>query len=53
MANWGLDELLTVMRRDKKNVGGRMRFVLPTRIGHAAVFDDIPEPLVREVLASR
>jgi 3-dehydroquinate synthase len=47
---WEPDALLSVMRRDKKNVGGRMRFILPTRLGHVAPFDDVPEAQVREVL---
>jgi 3-dehydroquinate synthase len=49
-AEWDPEALLATMRRDKKNVGGRLRFVLPTRLGHVAAFDDVPEALVREVL---
>ncbi|HEX3148447.1 MAG TPA: 3-dehydroquinate synthase [Gemmataceae bacterium] len=49
---WEADSLIAVMRRDKKNVGGRMRFILPTRLGHVAAFDDVPESELREVLAS-
>jgi len=49
---WRADDLLAVMRRDKKNVAGRLRFVLPTSLGHVSVFDDVPEPVVREVLAA-
>ena len=49
---WDADALFAVMRRDKKNVGGRLRFILPTRLGNVAAFDDVPEPLVREVLAA-
>jgi 3-dehydroquinate synthase len=48
--DWEPDALLSVMRRDKKNVGGRLRFILPTRLGHVAPFDDVPEAQVREVL---
>jgi 3-dehydroquinate synthase len=48
---WYADDLLAVMRRDKKNVAGRLRFVLPTQIGHVGAFDDVPEAAVREVLA--
>jgi 3-dehydroquinate synthase len=51
-AEWDPEALLTVMRRDKKNVGGRMRFILPTQLGRVAAFDDVPEALVREVLAA-
>jgi 3-dehydroquinate synthase len=44
------DELLTIMRRDKKAVGGRLRFVLPERIGRVELVDDVPDVLVREAL---
>lgn len=47
------DDLIAVMRRDKKAVGGKMRFILPTRIGAVHLFDDVPERLVREVLERR
>jgi 3-dehydroquinate synthase len=48
--NWNVESLLEVMRRDKKNVGGRMRFVLPTRLGQVRTVDDVPDSLVREIL---
>jgi 3-dehydroquinate synthase len=48
---WTAEALIAVMRRDKKNIGGRLRFVLPTRIGEVRVFDDVPETQVRDVLA--
>ncbi|MEX0716194.1 MAG: 3-dehydroquinate synthase [Planctomycetaceae bacterium] len=41
---------LSSMRLDKKSVGGRLRFVLPTRIGHVETFADVPETDVRAVL---
>lgn len=46
---WSVDELLSVMRSDKKNVAGRLRFVLPRRLGEVALFDDVPEQDVRQV----
>jgi 3-dehydroquinate synthase len=49
---WDTEALLSVMGRDKKNVGGRPRFILPTRLGHVAAFDGVPESQVREVLAA-
>ncbi|MBX9581800.1 MAG: 3-dehydroquinate synthase [Gemmataceae bacterium] len=49
---WPADDLLAVMRRDKKAVAGRLRFVLPTRPGHVELVDGVPEELVREVLAA-
>jgi 3-dehydroquinate synthase len=52
LAAWSADALLDVMRRDKKNVAGRMRLILPTRIGHVAPFEDVTEAQVREVLSA-
>ena len=52
MPGWATDGLIAVMRRDKKNVAGRLRFILPTRLGEVRAFDDVPEDLVREVLAA-
>jgi 3-dehydroquinate synthetase len=39
-----LDEtaLLTAMQRDKKVEHGRLRFVLPTRLGHVELVGNIP-----------
>ncbi|CAK9024240.1 3-dehydroquinate synthase (DHQS), partial [Durusdinium trenchii] len=39
------------MRRDKKSVAGKLRFVLPTRLGHVELVDDVPESMVEGVLA--
>jgi 3-dehydroquinate synthase len=47
---WPVEDLLATMRRDKKAVAGRMRFVLPKRIGEAALYDDVSEEDVRRVL---
>lgn len=49
---WPADDLLAVMRRDKKAVAGKLRFVLPTRLGHVELVDGVPEDLVRDVLAA-
>lgn len=38
------------MRLDKKTVGGELRFVLPTRIGHVELVSDVPEEVVMETL---
>lgn len=45
------DDVLDTMRLDKKNRDGRIRFVLPTRLGHVRTFDDVPEDDVRAVLS--
>jgi len=33
LPDWPVDALTTVMRRDKKAAAGKLRFILPTRIG--------------------
>jgi 3-dehydroquinate synthase len=48
---WPADALLQAMRLDKKAAAGRMRFVLPRRLGEVALLDDVPEDDVRAVLA--
>ncbi|MFN0053173.1 MAG: 3-dehydroquinate synthase [Planctomycetales bacterium] len=47
----GAAELLASMRLDKKSVGGQMRFVLPTRLGHVEL-TSAPEPEVEDLLQS-
>ena len=48
--SWPVEELLAVMRNDKKSLGGRLRFVLPRRLGEVALVDDVSEEDVRRVL---
>ncbi len=50
---WPIEKLLSVMRNDKKNVAGQLRFVLPTGLGEVKLFGDVPESDVREVLSCR
>ncbi len=47
------DDILDRMRLDKKTVAGRLRFVLPTRLGHVELVDHVPESDVRAVLETR
>ncbi len=47
---WPVDELLAAMRTDKKALAGRLRFVLPKRLGEATLFDNVEEEQVRAVL---
>jgi 3-dehydroquinate synthase len=49
---WEVDDLLATMRADKKALAGQMRFILPTRLGEVALFDDVPEADVRDILAT-
>jgi 3-dehydroquinate synthetase len=46
------ESVLAVMQRDKKVRAGHMRWVLPTRIGHAEIYDDIPLTVVRNAIAT-
>ncbi len=49
-SNWSADDILDRMRLDKKTLGGKLRFILPTELGHVELFDDVPEDDVRAVL---
>jgi 3-dehydroquinate synthase len=44
------EAMLALMRNDKKAVAGRLRFVLPLRLGEVALFDDVSEDEVLHVL---
>jgi len=48
--DWPADDLIAVMRRDKKAIAGTLRFVLPTKLGEVELVADVPEELVRAVL---
>jgi 3-dehydroquinate synthase len=45
------EALLFAMQRDKKAEHGRLRFVLPSRLGHVDLVDDIPPSDVAAALA--
>ena len=45
-----MDDWLATMRRDKKALAGRMRLILPLRLGEVALVDDISETEIRRVL---
>lgn len=49
--NLDTDALLETMLHDKKTVGGRLRFVLPTRIGSVDLHDDVQVEDIKRVLA--
>lgn len=46
------DEMLPVMMRDKKVAHGKLRFVLPTAIGHVELVGDIDEAAIRKAIES-
>jgi 3-dehydroquinate synthase len=43
-------DILATLQTDKKVKAGKVRFVLPTRIGEVVVTDEIPEATLVEVL---
>jgi 3-dehydroquinate synthase len=47
---WPIDDLLATMRSDKKALAGRLRFILPTRLGEVRLFDDVADAEVRATL---
>jgi 3-dehydroquinate synthase len=47
---WSSNDLLQIMRKDKKATGGQLRFILPTRLGEVALFDNVPDSDTRVVL---
>lgn len=47
-----VDAVASAMAFDKKVSSGKIRFVLPDRIGHVIVRDDVPPHLVREAVES-
>ena len=44
------EEILTTMRLDKKTVGGNLRFILPSKMGHVETVRDVPLDDVRHVV---
>jgi 3-dehydroquinate synthase len=49
-AAWDSEAMIDAMRSDKKAEGGRMRFVLPVRLGEVRLFDDVTTGQVAGVL---
>jgi len=49
-AAFSTDDILSKMRLDKKAVGGQLRFILPTKMGHVTTFTDVPESDVTAVV---
>ncbi len=49
----GVDTIsvLEKMQRDKKVRAGHMRWILPTQIGRAEIYDDVPLALIEEAVA--
>jgi 3-dehydroquinate synthase len=48
---WPTQRLLQAMKFDKKNANGRLRFILPIRLGAVRMYDDVASDDVLAVLA--
>jgi len=48
--NMGFDEFICHIKRDKKNLAGKLRFIVPTAIGQSEIRDNITEENLREIL---
>jgi 3-dehydroquinate synthase/shikimate kinase/3-dehydroquinate synthase len=46
-----VNAVLDNMLRDKKIRAGQMRWILPIRIGHAEIYDDVPLTMIQEAVA--
>lgn len=44
------EQMIKVMARDKKAEHGKLRFVLPSKLGHVELVGGVPSEVVREVL---
>lgn len=49
-ANFQVDELMALLRSDKKSVAGKTHWVLPVRIGKVIVSSEVPETFVRNAV---
>jgi len=52
LPEWDIDDMIDAMHRDKKSLAGKLRFVLPTRLGHVELVERIEEAAVRAVLSA-
>lgn len=48
--NMGFNEFIKHMRRDKKNLAGILRLIIPTAIGRSELRDDITEDMLQQIL---
>ena len=47
------EEIIEFLQQDKKILNGRVRFILPTRIGQVVITDTVTENIIREVLEEK
>jgi 3-dehydroquinate synthase len=45
-----LDDFVRHMRRDKKNIGGKLRFIIPTAIGQSEIRGDVTVEMLQQIL---
>jgi 3-dehydroquinate synthase len=45
-----LDDFIRHMQRDKKNIGGKLRFIIPTSIGQSEIRDDVTVEMLQQIL---
>ncbi len=45
-----VDDVMESMKRDKKTKGGKLRFVLPRKIGQVSIDGDVPDEYIRQAL---
>ena len=48
--NMGFNEFVKHMKRDKKNLAGVLRFIVPTAIGKSELRDDVTEEMLLQIL---
>ena len=46
----GFNEFIPHMQRDKKNIAGKLRFIVPTAIGQSEIRDNITEDMLQQIL---
>jgi 3-dehydroquinate synthase len=46
------NDIVRVLYQDKKTIGGKLRFVLPTRIGDVAITDEASDEVILKVLSN-
>ncbi|XQW84762.1 3-dehydroquinate synthase [Thalassotalea piscium] len=48
--NMSFEHFLSHMKRDKKNMGGLLRFIVPTAIGQSEIRDDVTTEMLQQIL---
>jgi len=49
-SDMGFTEFIRHMRRDKKNIAGKLRFIVPTAIGQSEIRDDVTQEVLQQIL---